>query len=577
MEEKPDLLELESLLATERKSNQDESLGRTGQEIDNEECLICGEKITEHVESLSLPGAEGSYQLNRDMWNTFVLRKLLKYPDDKIKELMQVSEGVLVGNWFELCVVCRHNLEAAMKIYWMLLDLTRDLEKYENLFKETIKREVRRKSGRKDVAFGGINFVNRIRSHFRKGESGNTFTAAATGMEFEGEELEMNVTFSDDQEESLDPLYLPNEGDENQGNMPLTSGREKMKFQCLECPASFNTETSCKHHTAKHTRVGVLPCQICNFPAANAKILKKHKTMEHFGGTLDKCKINAKGHRLRCKICTNSKVYTNQHSFKRHKKAHQDFQFSCPKCKFPCATKKQMILHLEKRCGWRKRIKLKATEILTPKVEVEANPEENDNGTHEIEPDDTEPVAEMVPLSQDSSKPFSCSSCPSVVSSIQGWYRHRSLHNRPGILPCDICNYPAANLVILKKHKSLKHSKEPSKNLKSKTKGHKLQCKLCEKIYTNTDSFQRHMKAHQTSKHSCKKCMYPCATPEALILHTKRNYCRSRSKSQKVLGEPTRKKETEKQKFWKCEKCPLKTSSKTLLRKHREKVNKILK
>lgn len=594
------------------------------------QCLICGEGTKGGFENYSkLEGAEDNNLLNGDLWSIFVLRKLLKYPEKKVVKLIQELAQVSLGNWFELCAVCRSNVEDAMKVYQLVVKLTRDLENYERLVTERIKMTAKQQGNWK-ASTEEDRILQRIRSHF--GNVGNARfvaeealtqaisvkTSAASGMEFEeeGEYPEVDLAI-EEQYDSLDPLYLPSPASSISDTTETKSRHEPTnQFQCSFCPETFSYQkdhnahvknvhnfsivketcryqmdgtylcpkcpTSLKsysgylHHHSLHSRTGIKPCPLCNFPAANAKILKKHKTMEHSTKSRQ-FHPNNKGHRITCKICHCKKLYTNMEYYKRHLKAHQICKFSCSKCKFPFATQQALKLHQRRKRCFQKDNSVNATSgSLEPKTEM--SPEQSQEHTTPI----SCPICLTrrqfgtkeklnAHLSHHKTRKLSCPQCRFPCKDQTHLENHLKRQKCQPVTeyPCPFCNFITNRKYKLDLHTSQLHQQEirqvPSLNLKCDHCGdrskdyanhealkqhiqryHKLKdkkteetalvadkkaeqvqvpCTLCNRKFRNENSLQVHLHRHRINPYPCPHCNYPCASESKLQGHMEKSLC----------------------------------------------------
>jgi len=136
---------------------------------------------------------------------------------------------------------------------------------------------------------------------------------------------------------------------------------------------------------------------------------------------------------------------------------------------------------------------------------------------------------------------YSCSQCNFVTYMARSLYAHiDGVHH---VHPCDLCNYEAENLVILKYHKDTRH----------KAVGN-VSCNLCKfqcmkETELTSHILRRHPQGPQDSIfYPCDKCEFQSMTKNALKVHTQSKHSRSRvwsnrctdcgyaAKSQKLLS-----------------------------------------
>lgn len=102
-------------------------------------CLFCGlVAVSWRNYENSVPGSEDNQQLERDLVSLFVLTRLVQCSEERVSELMKVTDGYPMGKWFGFCGACAVVLKEALQVHQEILRLMGKMKELQNQVRKKI-------------------------------------------------------------------------------------------------------------------------------------------------------------------------------------------------------------------------------------------------------------------------------------------------------------------------------------------------------------------------------------------------------------------------------------------------------
>lgn len=563
-------------------------------------CLFCARQMdrAENLQFCTLSGSQGNQQLNKDLWGLFILRNLVKLPENETQKLLQDSLGISMGNWFGMCEDCSKIVDDAMKTYQMVIKLKKYLHKLENLVKEKILESVENQN-RTD--FHGIvpgNTYRKIRNYVK---------CLVIKQELDDQDTPPIVPFltNDDAFDSQSSILSDKvkfEGyDSNEENVDQvdvnTIDKKGKRYKCHKCPASYRHRSGYNYHRRMHELSTSHHCQTCNFPVVSSEMLQKHVNSKHARlrgkekeqrSRLQKAKVSRdedkgkplKGKkRYRCLKCSASHNSLSGYFF--HKRLHQLPETQhCHLCNFPASTAKILQTHMSRKhrlskssSGNQERqginhhrpvqelstahnseianIPVVSSKILQKHVNIKrpqiAGKEKGQKSPLQAKVSSDEDKEKHVK----GKKRYKCLKCSASYNSWSGYFLHKRLHQLPETQHCQLCNFPASTSTSLQKHMGCKHrqSESSSGNQKEQGTSPRYKCLKCDKSHKSKSGYFAHKRKHKLSEtQHCHICKFRASASETLREHMNYEHPESKSLSGNQEEEETHRR-------YKCLKC----------------------
>ncbi|CAL8099528.1 unnamed protein product [Orchesella dallaii] len=499
----------------------------TDEKVSSEEpqfCLICAENLTELLNPFDhhlFGGAEDMAVLNQQLWSTFVLQKIINFPNWKYEEILKKSgASIHPGSWFRMCKTCSESL----------LNIVKTLE-------GIIKLELKVK-----------NNIKEVRDKFNKSLSKDTDSNSVKGIMKMGLEIRsfMKVTnadliakdeiedFAKDTDEgtfdSLEQKEDRNEYDESGGehdddnNIPDTSDEEWIPCNYVEREDTLKSKSDPlalseidDDDESEHKSKDNIYTKQCPPPPSEESVVITEE--------------------LKCSICV--RKYTRESYLEVHRRRHEHSKslngglFDCFNCKVPYDNVVSLRRHL------------KVAHALKLKKDWD-----------ESRPQEEYVIPNRVPLSiddvnLDENGTYRCRLCAFKTIRRVEYANHEQRHkaSKKSGSDCPKCSAPFESAQKLSNHLKFRHGKDEY-------------CEICDRILPKGKK-REHMVNHkifdncfnkETSKWSCDICQEPAKTKRALSVHKV-------SIHHEELGIKT----------WKCTKCPKVCSRKIDLLYHETK------
>ncbi|XP_055910891.1 zinc finger protein 665 [Eupeodes corollae] len=314
-------------------------------------------------------------------------------------------------------------------------------------------------------------------------------------------------------------------------------------YPCSYCDKSFGKAETRKHHEMTHTGERPHECNICHKKFIQPVALKKHKKihLKAIAGQPDwclfvykqvACKVN-KMERFRdiqnydihssCRTCLESTKEIKYSIFAisdLQKKitvctslpAEPDDGYPTNLCE-PCYIKIEDFFNFQQMCiSTRKRYQM-FIDSEKKLYKTELGDDANDLSTDLIQ--FTEPKEEK----EDS---YECSEFPEDDISNAKRQDDSSSDNDRDESDDDepIVKYRVSNKDISSKDRKVNENAKTSEEIKSFSSKINLECKICKKIFMNSDTFEEHMRTHEGLKpFACEQCDKSYARPGRLKVH----------------------------------------------------------
>lgn len=211
------------------------------------------------------------------------------------------------------------------------------------------------------------------------------------------------------------------------------SADEAQNLSVIELKASDDTEDT-------EDLEGELPCDECDFLAANDAQLEDHKRGSH----------SKKAKLYQCKVCEYSSVHSN--NVKDHEKAihHKIRDFSCNVCDYKASHKMTVVHHI-------KGVHLKIKEYSCQHCDFQASYRSTiRNHVHSIHV---------------TNKDFACKICPYKATSKRYVIDHiKGVHLRTKDKSCRHCLYKCTHAIDLRRHLAKAHNETDPQDLLSNAK-----------------------------------------------------------------------------------------------------------
>ncbi|CAL8142549.1 unnamed protein product [Orchesella dallaii] len=287
------------------------------------------------------------------------------------------------------------------------------------------------------------------------------------------------------------------------------SKNSSASFQCILCPAKYQSENRFKQHSALHNDDSSFNCEVCGWVLATKEKLKYHMMFNH------KKKLGKGVKRLRpkdgpykCDHCP--ALYGTRNAFRNHVyDNHKDKLVQCSECDRCFESKQLLQVHIQKKaCN-------------------AADNTESDGDTAETK------------------KVHCCQQCSSSFKSQSKLRAHISATHEKKEFPCSVCSAVFPTESRYKFHMSRMHDKI-----------HNV-CKTCGYKAHGASHLRLHMQKHTKQKmYMCEICSKTFTSPTYLTGHKQKEHF------QELGVQPI-----------KCEECDVLLPSRAQLKYHNQKVH----
>ncbi len=272
------------------------------------------------------------------------------------------------------------------------------------------------------------------------------------------------------------------------------------KKMCLICEKVFPSARAAQKHVRIHDggqRLDV-KCEFCDKMFVTKHTLKKHVRRVHENSPYP----------FNCEICGVN--FNRQHTYIAHKKIHEPTEHGA-KTKKAIETPKPEASTEFKKKWWECPVCKRIMQRSSRKMHMQKTHFRADKCEYcvKIYQSDEEKIAhEKIHIGR---REYLCNICSKVLSSADGYRRHRNLHSEK--YKCETCNRKFRSLHSLREHCISKHSEG--------TDGEIFTCETCSKEFRSKLQLQHHIRNHEERTHMCQVCKISFSFEEQLTAHMK--------------------------------------------------------